>query len=61
MRLAYGVPLLAGRLIHRLAAEFSPVDHRRSLAAAIRSAQSGIASVTGTVVAVPARAAASSS
>ena len=38
-----------------------PGSHRQSLAAAIRSAQSGITSVTGTVVTVPVRAAASSS
>ena len=37
------------------------VGHRRSLAAATRWVQSGIASVTGTVNAVPARTAASSS
>jgi hypothetical protein len=43
------------------AAQFGAVDHRRSRAAAARSIQSGIASVTGTVVTVPARAAASSS
>jgi hypothetical protein len=43
------------------AAQFGPVGHRRSQAAATRSAQSGIASVTGTVATVPVRAAASSS
>lgn len=48
-------------LLQRPAAQFGPIGHRRSLAAAARSAQSGIASVTGTVVAVPARAAVSSS
>jgi hypothetical protein len=53
-----------GKPVHLLqcpAAQFGSVGHCRPLAAATRSAQSGIASVTGTVVAVPARTAASSS
>jgi hypothetical protein len=48
-------------LAQRAEAQFGPVGHRRSLIAATRSAQSGIASVIGTVVDVPARMAASPS
>ena len=48
-------------LFQCLIAQFGPVGQRRLLAAAIRSFQSGITSVTGTVVAVPERMAASSS
>jgi hypothetical protein len=45
-------------LFQRPAAQFDPVGHCRFLAAAARSFQSGIASVIGAVVSVPAWAAA---